>query len=189
MEPFNTFRDIIPVTCNRIEAPNLKIPLYILPANHSCSLQEVVAPISIFKYLMVLKTWLSGTIYLNSGCLEWVLLNFWAPSVPRLYHSSVWVVAVCVLFSSSFLVHVPWFQGKEIWFCEPRQLSCTLDIPQIWTVWVAGQGRCICTTEQRREHSWVRLSLMTYPLGLLEQPWTPFWLDRLVMVFSKQLWM
>lgn len=131
MEPFNTFRDIIPVTCNRIEAPHLKIPLYILSANHSCSLQEVVAPISIFKYLMVLKTWLSGTIYLNSGCLEWVLLNFWAPSVPRLYHSSVWVVAVCVLFSSSFLVHVPWFQGKEIWFCEPRQLSCTLDIPQI----------------------------------------------------------
>ena len=133
-EAFNIFRDIIPVNCNRIEAPYLKIPLYILSANDSYSLQEVMAPISTFKHLMALKTWLSGTIYLNSRCSEWVLLNFWVPHVPCLYHSSVWVVAVCVLFSPSFLVHMPWFQEKEICFCEPRQLSCTLDMPQIWTV-------------------------------------------------------
>lgn len=48
-EAFNIFRDIIPVNCNRTEATNLKIPLYILSANDSCSLQEVMAPISIFK--------------------------------------------------------------------------------------------------------------------------------------------
>jgi len=41
---------------NRIEAPNLKIPLCTLSANDSYSLQEVMAAISIFKHLMALKT-------------------------------------------------------------------------------------------------------------------------------------
>lgn len=47
-EAFNTFRDLTPVNCSRIEAPNLKIPLHILSANDSYSLQEVMAPISSF---------------------------------------------------------------------------------------------------------------------------------------------